>query len=113
MSADLRGSETATTPRATGGGVIVGYLAAVSAAAICFGTIEIGVVLWGEGLRGLGAIPIVAFAAIIFWFVAFVTAMLPVGLTYFVARVIGIHSIFYYLFCGAATGANLCLVRSP
>jgi hypothetical protein len=49
----------------------------------------------------------VAFAAIVFWFVAFVTASLPVALTYLVARLLRIRSIFYYLLCGAVTGAAL------
>jgi hypothetical protein len=82
-------------------------VAAVSVATMCFGIIAIGVVVWEQGLRGLGAIPIVAFAAIVFWFVTFVTAGLPVALTYLVARLLRIRSIYYYLVCGAVTGVAL------
>jgi len=109
MNANLRGSENIETapPTPGGGAVVVGYLAAVSTATICFGIFEIGIVLWEESLRGLGSIVIVAFAAMVFWIVAFVTASLPVALAYLVARLLRIRSIFYYLLCGAVTGAAL------
>lgn len=108
MSPELRLTEnSASVPPVQGGVVAAGYLAAVSAATACFATIEIGVVLWAEGLRGLAAITIVALAAIIFWFVACITAILPVTLAYAAARWLRIRSIYYYLACGAVTGAML------
>jgi membrane protein DedA with SNARE-associated domain len=48
-----------------------------------------------------------AMAAILFWIVALVAAMLPAAVTYAAARRFGFHGASYYLSSGAVTGLLL------
>jgi hypothetical protein len=91
-----------------GANVIIGYVCSVNIATLSFTLVDGGIVLFHTGASGLGSVVTVAMvAAVFFWVIAFVTAILPVTLTYTMARWFQIRSIFYYLACGALTGAAL------
>jgi hypothetical protein len=88
--------------------VVVAYLCAVNAATLSFTIINNVIVLSRAEVIMVNTVVTVAIvAAVVFWIVAFITAMLPVAVTYAIARHCQIRSIFYYLACGALTGAAL------
>jgi hypothetical protein len=105
---DLENGAFDAAPASAGANVIIGYVCSVNVATLSFTLIDSSIVLYGAGPSGLGSVLTVAMvAAVIFWVVAFVTAILPVAVTYTAARSFQIRSIFYYLACGALTGAAL------
>lgn len=94
--------------RTHGANVIIGYLCSVNVATLSFTIIDGSIVLFHTGASGLGSVlTISTVAAVVFWVTAFITAIVPVTVTYTVARWFQIRSIFYYLSCGAFTGAAL------
>jgi hypothetical protein len=95
-------------PMSQVGGAVIGYLCAVNIATLSFVIIDGGLLIYNVGPSAEGAaVAVITFGAIFFWVIVFVTAMLPVALTYVVARWLRIRHIFYYLVCGAVTGAML------